>query len=134
MSILAAIVAPITGLVNTFQKGRQEKRAAKAAVDRILAEAAASDSQVAGQIALVNAKNQNHTWKDEFALLVIATPYLVSFAIALLAAFGWIDVDAGLVITAMFEPLAQVPVYWQETFKIGMLSALGVTVFKKAMG
>jgi hypothetical protein len=131
-TILSGLVSPLTDLYANRQKRKADESAAKATVNRIMTEAAAKDSNVAGQIALVNAKNQNQTWKDEYALITITAPYWVSFAIALTAAFGLVEIDAAQVIKDMFLPLQEVPEYWQDTFKIGILSALGVTVLKKA--
>jgi len=132
-SLLGGAVKPITDLYGNRQKRLANESEARANLDRIMAEAAAADSTVAGQIALVNAQNQNNTWKDEYALITITAPYWVAFTIGLSSALGFNDIDAGLVIANMFEPMAVIPEYWQETFKIGILSALGVTVLKKAI-
>jgi len=132
-NILGGAVKPLTDLYSNRQERLANESEARANLDRIMAEAAAVDSTVAGQIALVNAQNQNNTWKDEYALITITAPYWVSFIIGLSAAMGWVDVDAAVVINNMFEPMSVIPVYWQETFKIGILSALGVTVLKKVL-
>jgi len=132
-NILGGAVKPLTDLYSNRQERLANESEARANLDRIMAEAAAADSTVAGQIALVNAQNQNATWKDEYALVTITAPYWVSFIIGLSAALGWVDIDASIVINNMFEPMAAIPEYWQDTFKIGILSALGVTVLKKAI-
>lgn len=110
-------------------KAREERKAAKeeasANLDRILAEAAAADSTVAGQIALVNAENQNNTWKDEFALLTIAAPFWVAMV---LGPLGY-----GSVVKEMFVAMSSIPPFWQETFQWGILGALGITQLKKAV-
>lgn len=132
-TLLSGLVKPFTGLYANRQKRILRESDAQATVDEIYANATANDASAAAAIALVNAKNQNNTWKDEYALITITAPYWVSFVIALAATFGVVDVDANEVINAMFEPMSAIPEYWQETFKIGILSALGVTVLKKVI-
>jgi hypothetical protein len=84
-----------------------------------------ADSAVAGQIALVNAQNQNNTWKDEFALLTIALPYWVAMVAG--------PLGYGDVIVEMFNAMSVVPEYWQETFQVALWAALGITGVKKVL-
>ena len=39
----------------------------------------------------------------------------------------------GDVVGQMFASMSQIPEFWSDTFQIGILSALGVTVLKKAL-
>jgi hypothetical protein len=98
---------------------------AKANLDKIMAEAVSADSAVAGQIALVNAQNQNNTWKDEFALLTIALPYWVAMVAG--------PLGYGDVVVEMFNAMSVVPEYWQETFQVALWAALGITGVKKVL-
>lgn len=125
LQVLKWLASPVTGVVNKWQEGKQKEREARANLDRILTEAAANDSAVAGQIALVNAKNQNSTWKDEFSLVTIAFPF---WAAMILGPLGY-----GEVVREMFISMSEIPEFWQDTFKVGILSSLGVTVWNKAM-
>jgi hypothetical protein len=122
-SLLGGLVKPFTDLYSNRQARIANESAAKANLDRIMAEAAANDAQVAGQIALVNAKNQNNTWKDEFALITIALPFWVAMVAGPL---GFQDV-----VGQMFVQMSDIPEFWQETFQIGVLAALGITSIKK---
>lgn len=124
-AVLGLVVKPVTDLLKQRGERKAQVAAAKAKMDEIMANAAANDAQVAGQIALVNAQNQNNTWKDEFALITIAAPFWVAMV---LGPLGYGDVVAD-----MFTAMSSIPEFWQDTFKIGILSALGVTVFKKAV-
>lgn len=124
-AILGLVVKPVTDLLKQRGERKAQVAAAKAKMDEIMANAAANDAQVAGQIALVNAQNQNNTWKDEFALITIAAPFWVAMV---LGPLGYGDV-----VSDMFTAMSSIPEFWQDTFKIGILSALGVTVFKKAV-
>ena len=113
----------MTDLYANRQKRIAQVAESKATMDEIYANAAANDSKAAAAIALVNANNQNNTWKDEFALLTIALPFWVAM---LLGPFGGEDIVA-----SMFTAMAAVPEYWQETFQVAIWSALGITGFKK---
>lgn len=122
-SFFGGLVKPLTDLYANRQKRIAQESEAKATMDQILAEAAAKDSNVAGQIALVNANNQNNTWKDEFALLTIALPF-------------WVAMIGGPLgfnnaVSDMFAAMQAVPPYWQETFQVAIWSALGITGMKK---
>lgn len=123
--LLKGLIAPVTGLITKGIERRSARDDAKARLDEIMAEAAAKDASVAGQIALVNVENQNHTLKDEFALLTIALP----FWIAMLAG----PLGYGHLVTDMFTAMSQIPVFWQETFQYGILAALGITSVKKVL-
>lgn len=130
--LIGGLVKPVTGLYANRQERLKAESDARAKLDEIMAEAAAKDSQVAGQIALVNAQNQNSTWKDEYALIVISGPFVVSMLAGALEAFAWLPPGtAGAVITGMFSGLDQIPQWWATTFQAGMLGALGITQLKK---
>jgi len=137
MTWIANAVSGLLKPIGDIFKEREHRKTvlaeAEAKQTEILTAAASADSAVAGQIALVNANNQNNTWKDEYALITITAPYWVSLVIGLASGLGLTDVDTTVVIASIFEPMAQIPEYWQETFKIGILSALGVTVLKKVI-
>jgi hypothetical protein len=129
MSIVADAVSgifkPLTDLYGNRQKRIAQESEAKANLDRIMTEAAAADSTVAGQIALVNSKNQNATWKDEFALITIAAPFWVAMVLG--------PMGHGDVVGEMFTAMNMIPEFWEETFKYGILGALGITQLKKAI-
>ena len=124
VSLLGTLVQPITDLFKQRGERKAALAAAKARVDEIHAEAAAADAQTAGAIALVKAQNEQSTWKDEFALITIAAPFWVAM---IAGPLGY-----GHVVEQMFTAMALIPEYWSSTFQIGILSALGVTVLKKA--
>lgn len=126
MGILKLLLGPITGIVEKWQDGRQAKAEAKATMDRILTEAAASNEQIAGQIALARVESEKDSWKDEVALLTIVLPYWVAMITAL---FG---IDAGYV-QAMFENMGAIPEYWQETFQWSIWGALSIIGGKKIL-
>jgi len=131
-SIVKSMIKPVAQIFQQKAERKLRKVEAKAAVERVMAEAAAKDSLVAGQIALVNAENQNNTWKDEYALLVITLPVVIGMVISVFEAFGWAPVGTvERLMTSMFTPIDLMPEFWQDTFKVGLLSALGVTVLKK---
>ena len=123
--IIKGLISPVTGLLNKRAERKLAQAEARANLDRIMAEAAAQDATVAGQIALVNAENQNNTWKDEFALITIALPFWVMM---IAGPLGFQDV-----VGQMFAQMAAIPEFWQETFQWGILGALGITQLKKAV-
>ena len=128
-----ALIAPITGLIGKWQDGRAKKQEAQAEVDRILTEASASSAEIAGKIALVKTQNENNTWKDEYALIVITAPVIVGMATGVAEAFAVVPVGTTTTLmTAMFEPINQLPDFWQNTFQVGILSALGVNLWNKS--
>ena len=124
-NLVGGLVKPLGDIFKAREERKAAKEEASANLDRILAEAAAADSTVAGQIALVNAENQNNTWKDEFALLTIAAPFWVAMV---LGPLGY-----GSVVKEMFVAMSSIPPFWQETFQWGILGALGITQLKKAV-
>lgn len=123
--IIKGLISPVTGLLNKRAERKNAQAEARANLDRIMAEAAAQDATVAGQIALVNAENKNNTWKDEFALITIALPFWVMM---IAGPLGFQDV-----VGQMFAQMAAIPTFWQETFQWGILGALGITQLKKAV-
>ena len=124
-AVLGGLLKPVGDIFTKREERKLAKLEAEATLDRIMAEAAAADSTVAGQIALVNASNQNNSWKDEFALVTIAAPFWVAM---ILGPLGYGDV-----ITHMFAAMNQIPEFWQQTFQWGILGALGVTQLTKAV-
>lgn len=124
-NILGGLLKPVGDIFSKREERKLAKMEARANLDRIMAEAAAQDATVAGQIALVNAENQNNTWKDEFALITIALPFWVMMVAGL---FGAQDV-----VGQMFAQMSDIPEFWQETFQWGILGALGITQLKKAV-
>lgn len=127
-----AVISPITDIVKNRQNRKLKKQEAKATVERILTEASAKDAEIAGQIALANTQNQNNTWKDEYALIVITLPVVTGMVIGVAEAFGVVAPGTTeTLMVSMFTPLEQLPPFWQSTFQAGILAALGVTAFKK---
>lgn len=122
-TILGSLVQPITDLFKQRGERKAQAAAAKAKIEEIHANAAANDAEAAAAIALVNAQNQNNTWKDEFALVTIAAPFWVAMV---LGPLGY-----GHVVGEMFSSMSSIPEFWQTTFQVGILSALGVTVLNK---
>jgi hypothetical protein len=125
-AIAKGLISPLTDLYANRQSRIAKESEAKATMDQIYATATANDASVAGAIALVNAKNQNNTWKDEFALITIALPY---WAAMLVGGF----MGEAQVVTDMFAAMASVPEYWQETFQVAIWASLGITGFKKVL-
>ena len=119
------LISPLTSLYANRQERIAAESAARAGLDRVLAEAAATDAAVAGQIALVNAKNQNNTWKDEFALITISAPFWAAMVLG--------PLGSGDLVAEMFTTMQAIPAFWSETFKIAILAALGVTSIKKVL-
>lgn len=124
-NILGGLMKPLGDIFKAREERKNLEVEAKANLDRILAEAASADASVAGQIALVNAQNQNNTWKDEFALITIAAPFWVAMILG--------PMGHGDVVTEMFSAMASIPEFWQSTFQYGILGALGITQIKKAV-
>ena len=124
-SLLGGLLKPVGDVFTAREERKLKKMEASATLDRILAEAAAADATIAGQIALVNAENQNNTWKDEFALVTIAAPFWVAMTLG--------PIGYGDVVGQMFDAMNQIPEFWAETFRIGILAALGVTALKKVL-
>ncbi len=123
--IIGGLFKPLGDIFKEREKRKTALAKAKAKQEEILAAAASADSTVAGQIALVNANNQNNTWKDEFALITIALPFWVMMVGGLL---GFQDT-----IGPMFQQMKEIPEFWQQTFQWGILGALGITQLKKAI-
>lgn len=131
LGLVQGLVSPIAGIFQARQKRKADHKAAQDTVDRILAEASAKDASVAGEIALVKVKNENSTWKDEYALLVISMPVVLLMCAGVASAFG-LPVDVPSLAEALFSPLTLLPDWWSNTFQMAMLSALGVTLWNKA--
>ena len=128
------VVKAIGGYVAGRQAIKADKAAAVAVREEILTRAAAQDSAVAGQIALANTENQNNTWKDEYALLVITGPVVLLMLLASVEALGFVPLGTtGSLATAMFGVLGQVPEWWANTFQMGIWAAMGITGFKKLL-
>ena len=131
--IVMGLISPVTDLIKNRQEIKREKNEAKATVKRILTEAAAKDSEVAGQIALANTLNQNNSLKDEYALLVISGPFVVIMILGGLEGAGQLPLGTTeAVANGMFASMENIPNWWSTTFQAGMLSALGVTLWNKA--
>ena len=124
-SLIGGLFKPLGEIFKERERRKTVRVEAQATLDKVLADAAAADAHVAGQIALVNAQNQNNTWKDEFALITIAAPFWVAM---LLGPIGY-----GSVVSEMFTAMSQIPSFWQDTFQWGILGALGITQLKKAV-
>jgi hypothetical protein len=124
-NLLGGILKPLGDVFTAREERKKVKVAAQANLDRILAEAAVVDSTVAAQIALVNAHNQNNTWKDEFALITISAPFWVAMILG--------PLGHGDVVGEMFAAMNTIPTFWSETFQWGILGALGITQLKKAI-
>ena len=122
-AILGTLVQPITDLFKQRGERKAQVAAAKAKIDEIHAQAASKDAEVAGAIALVKAQNESSTWKDEAALVTIIAPFWVAM---IAGPLGY-----GHMVEQMFTAMAMIPEFWQSTFQVGILSALGVTVLNK---
>lgn len=132
---VTGLISPLTNLYANRQKRLAEESAAQSAYDKVLVDASAADAAVAGQIALVRIKNANNTWKDEYALIVISGPFVVTMVLGALEGFGHLPVGTTeKVTTGMFTGMSEIPEWWSNTFQAGMLSALGVTLWNKAKG
>ena len=130
--IVAGLISPVTELLKSRSERKLKEQEAKATVDRILTQASADDAAVAGQIALANTKNQNNSIKDEYALLVLTMPVVLGMVVGVCEAFAVVEPGTTqVVMVSMFEPLENMPKFWQDSFQVGILSALGVTVLKK---
>ena len=130
--LVKGLVSPITDLIANKQKQKLEKQRAEAAVDKIFAKASAGDAEIAGQIALVNTKNMGQTWKDEYALMVVTLPVVFGMISGVVEVAGVVPTGTTQqMMIAMFAPIEHMPEFWQNTFQVGILSALGVTVLKK---
>lgn len=126
------VITGVTGYFTAKQERKAQKDAAVAVREEILTRAMAADTAVAGQIALANTENQNNTWKDEYALLVITAPVVGLMLVAMLEAFGIVPPGTtGALGTAMFGVLNHVPEWWSSTFQLGIWAALGITGVKK---
>jgi hypothetical protein len=132
-SIVGGLIKPVTNLIANRQERKLQKLQAEATVDRILTEASAKDASVAGEIALHRVRNEQTSWKDEYALIVISGPFVVGMVSG--AAEGASLLPAGTtsaIMSGMFSHLDGVPEWWSNTFQAGMLSALGITLWNKA--
>lgn len=132
-NILGGLMKPLGDIFKAREARKTVKVEAQANLDRILAEAASADATVAGQIALVNAQNQNNTWKDEYALLVVTSPVVALMLLSVVEALG-VPVDSGSIGMAMFTALDTLPAWWSDTFRVAVWAALGITGFKKVLG
>jgi hypothetical protein len=123
------LLKPASDAYKAHQKNKLAKIEAKATIDEILTNAAASNSEIAGKIALFRAQNEGTTWKDEYALIVITAPYVLSMVMGVVGQFT--DIDAAVVIEAIFAPMEAVPEYWKESFRLAIGAALGINVWQK---
>ena len=123
--VVSGFLKPIGDVFKEREHRKTVLAEARAKQTEILTTAASADSAVAGQIALVNANNQNNTWKDEFALITIAAPFWVAMFLG--------PMGEGQVVAEMFTAMSSIPQFWQETFQWGILGALGITQLKKAV-
>ncbi len=132
-SLLGRLVAPVAGIFQAREERKRQKQEAKDTVNRILTEASAKDAAVAGQIALHRVQNEQSSWKDEYALVVISGPFVVGMVSGTLEGAGLIAPGTTTAImSGMFAHLDNVPEWWSQTFQAGMLSALGITLWNKA--
>jgi hypothetical protein len=133
LGILGSLVAPVTEWIKSRGERKRIKQEAQAAVEKKMADLAASDSEFAWQWMLVKAQNEATTWKDEYALLVVTLPFVILMLAGAAAAFG-LPVDPGALATALFSPLGNVPEWWTNTFQVGIWTALGVNQVQKLFG
>tara|TARA_R110000796_G_scaffold183467_1_gene299862 strand:+ start:678 stop:1091 length:414 start_codon:yes stop_codon:yes gene_type:complete len=130
--IVMGLVKPIADLYGNRQKRKAAESAAKGKIDEIIAEAAAKDSSVAGQVALINAANANHTWKDEYALIIATSPFVLMMLTGALEVVGLVaQGTASQLAAGIFAPLADAPEWWAQTFQAAIWAALGITGVKK---
>ena len=131
-SILSGLISPVTELLKGRQARKAALQAAEAKRDEIMAEAAAKDSAVAGQLALLRVQNEGTSWKDEYALIVISGPFVVGMVSGALEGAGILPTGTTqAVMSGMFAHMENVPEWWSQTFQAGMLSALGITLWNK---
>jgi len=132
-ALLGSLVAPVADIFKAREERKLQKQQAEATVDRILTEATARDASVAGDIALHRVKNEQTSWKDEYALIVISGPFVTGMVSGALEGAGLLPVGTtGAIMNGMFAHLENVPEWWSTTFQAGMLSALGITLWNKA--
>ena len=132
-TLLGGVLKPLGNIFTAREERKRQKQEAEDTVERILTEAAAADSAVAGQIALVRVQNEQTSWKDEYALIVISSPFVMGMVSGALEGAGIVPLGTTeSIMSGMFAPLSQVPEWWSTTFQAGMLSALGITLWNKA--
>ncbi|MAG24825.1 hypothetical protein CMI47_04525 [Candidatus Pacearchaeota archaeon] len=132
-NLLGSLVAPVADIFKAREARKLQKAEAEATVDRILTEASAQDAAVAGQIALHRVQNEQTSWKDEYALIVISGPFVVGMVSGALEGAGVLPAGTtNAIMSGMFGNLDNVPEWWSNTFQAGMLSALGITLWNKA--
>ena len=132
-TFLSGLVAPVAGVFQAREQRRMAKVQSEATIDRILTEASAKDASVAGDIALHRVKNEQTSWKDEYALIVISGPFVVGMVSGAAEGIGFLPLGTtNAIMNGMFAHLDNVPAWWSNTFQAGMLSALGITLWNKA--
>jgi hypothetical protein len=79
MAFWAALISPLTGLANTFIKGRQQKAERKDA--RHLKEIEGIQASEASEYAAdaARAESLQGSWKDEYITLIISIPVVLCF-------------------------------------------------------
>lgn len=121
MSILNALVGPITNLAGNFLKNKAEEKQAKhQAKMSIIQNDADWESKMADA--------SKDSWKDEFWTIVLAIPvFMVGYAIAAN------DVSVIARVSTAFEALEKLPEWYQYLLFIAISSSFGVRGAGKIM-
>lgn len=121
MSILNALVGPITNLAGNFLKNKAEEKQAKhQAKMSIIQNDADWESKMADA--------SKDSWKDEFWTIVLAIPvFMVGYAIAAN------DVTIIARVSTAFEALEKLPEWYQYLLFIAISSSFGVRGAGKIM-
>ena len=121
MSILNALVGPITNLAGNFLKNKAEEKQAKhQAKMSIIQNDADWESKMADA--------SKDSWKDEFWTIVLAIPvFMVGYAIAAN------DVSVIARVATAFEALEKLPEWYQYLLFIAISSSFGVRGAGKIM-
>lgn len=126
MNPFSLLIAPVSKMIEAYQNNKRAKVEAKTAVEMKMAELSKQDSNLKAQWELVKAENESGTWKDEYVVLVLTAPYVLSLVLTLVGAVSPLEIDVKQLVEDMFAPMQAVPAYWENGFLAAVFTSLGI--------
>ena len=136
MSIATAISGVVTGLfkpaADAYGKRTERKMAEETARAKLLQARQDGNHQIALtelELIAISKKNEASTWKDEYALVLGSSPYILIFVGCILSAFGLESFQLGVV--SALASLADLGVPVGEICAASIGAGLGLRLIKR---
>ena len=136
MSIASAIAGVVSGMVkpaaDAYSK-RIDKKMAKETAEAKLLQAKVDGKQEIAltelELVAITKKNEASTWKDEYALVLGSSPYVLVIIGSILGAFGEPELMSGIL--DAFNQLSSIGVPVGEICAASIAAGLGIRLLKR---